>query len=27
MVKIDRELIELSYVDGRGRQTIRLSGQ
>src|SRR5262245_32508655 len=26
MVKIDRELIELSYVDGRGRQTIRLSG-
>ena len=26
-VKIDRELIELSYVDGRGRQTIRLSGQ
>ena len=27
MVKVDRELIELSYVDGRGRQTIRLSGQ
>ena len=27
MVKIDREVIELSYVDGRGRQTIRLSGQ
>jgi hypothetical protein len=27
MVKIERELIELSYVDGRGRQTIRLSGQ
>jgi hypothetical protein len=27
MVKIDPELIELSYVDGRGRQTIRLSGQ
>jgi hypothetical protein len=27
MVKIDPELIELAYVDGRGRQTIRLSGQ
>jgi hypothetical protein len=27
MVKIESELIELSYVDGRGRQTIRLSGQ
>ena len=27
MVKIDHELIELSYVDGRGRETIRLSGQ
>jgi hypothetical protein len=27
MVKIDSEMIELAYVDGRGRQTIRLSGQ
>ena len=27
MVKIELELIELAYVDGRGRQTIRLSGQ
>ena len=27
MLKISPELIELSYMDGRGRQTIRLSGQ
>jgi hypothetical protein len=27
MLKISPELIELSYLDGRGRQTIRLSGQ
>ena len=27
MLKIGPELIELSYMDGRGRQTIRLSGQ
>jgi hypothetical protein len=27
MLKIGPELVELAYVDGRGRQTIRLSGQ
>ncbi|HEY5618192.1 MAG TPA: hypothetical protein VIK60_09610 [Vicinamibacterales bacterium] len=27
MLKISPEVVELSYVDGRGRQTIRLSGQ
>jgi hypothetical protein len=27
MLKIGPDAVELSYVDGRGRQTIRLSGQ
>jgi hypothetical protein len=27
MLKVDPEVVELTYVDGRGRQTIRLSGQ
>jgi hypothetical protein len=27
MLKIGPEAVELSYIDGRGRQTIRLSGQ
>jgi hypothetical protein len=27
VLRIDAETADLSYVDGRGRQTIRLSGQ